>query len=61
MVERIAALAKEQGLSINALESLAGVTNIHRWDDNRPSVDKVAAVARVLNTTVDYLVNGGQR
>ena len=56
MVDNIVSLAKQQGLSINELEKKAGVTNIHRWDDNRPSIDKVVAVARVLGVTVDELL-----
>jgi len=56
LVDNIVSLAKQQGLSINELEKKAGVTNIHRWDDNRPSIDKVVAVARVLGVTVDELL-----
>lgn len=63
MLDRIKELCKNNRMSLSALEKAAGLScgSLCRWDENRPSVDKVAAVARVLNTTVDYLVNGGQR
>lgn len=58
MLENIKAIAKTKGLSIRQLEEAAGITQntMSRWDDNRPSVDKVKRVADTLGVTVDELL-----
>lgn len=58
MLENIKRLCKARNLSISALEELAGVSKnaLYRWDQSKPSVDKVARVASVLGVTVDELL-----
>lgn len=50
--------AKKQKISINALEDRISVSHgsICKWDRNRPSVDKVKAVADVLGVSIDELL-----
>ena len=45
-------------MSYNKLEMEAGLTrnSIYKWASNTPSVDKVAAVAKVLGVTIDELM-----
>ena len=58
LFNRIKDLCEDHGMSINALEKAAGLTrgSFCKWDSSVPSVDKVAAVARVLGVTVDELL-----
>lgn len=58
LFHRIKDLCEDHGLSINALEKAAGLTrgSFSKWETSVPSVDKVAAVARVLGVTVDELL-----
>lgn len=60
MLENIKAIAKGKGLSLRQLEETAGIgqNTISRWDENKPSVDKVKKVADVLGVTVDELLKG---
>lgn len=58
MVQNIKRLCAAQGISIRQLEIALGYVNgiIGRWDINRPSVDRVKAVADYLGVTVDELL-----
>lgn len=60
MVSKIKALCKSRGLTMKALEDVAFPDTkgqvITRWDENRPSVDRVKRVADVLGVTVDELL-----
>lgn len=58
MLENIKRLCKEQKIFISTLEERAGLSTnaIYRWDESKPSVDKVARVAAVLGVTVDALL-----
>ena len=58
LFERIDALAKEKQLSFREIEVSAGLANnsIRRWNNRFPSADKLAAVARVLQVSNDYLL-----
>ena len=58
LFERIDALAKEKQLSFREIEVSAGLANnsIRRWNNSIPSADKLAAVARVLQVSNDYLL-----
>lgn len=60
MVDRISALIKQNGLSLNAVEKQLGFGNgaIKRFDTNSPSIDKLISLANFLNTSIDYLVFG---
>lgn len=56
--DKVKALAAEKGMSYNKLEMEAGLTrnSIYKWASSTPSVDKVAAVAKVLGVTIDELM-----
>ena len=50
--------AEKQKLSINSLEDKISVSHgsICKWDRNRPSVDKVKAVADILGVSIEELL-----
>lgn len=56
--DKVKSLAAERGMSFNMLEREAGLTrnSIYKWASSTPSVDKVAAVAKVLGVTIDELM-----
>lgn len=58
MVDKIRKLCAENNLSLRALEREMGFANgtIANWDKNRPSVDKVAAVAKRFGKPMEYFV-----
>ncbi|MDO5558093.1 MAG: S24 family peptidase [Oscillospiraceae bacterium] len=60
MVDRITALIKEKGLSINAVEKALGFGNgaIKRFNTSSPSIDKIIALSDFLNVSVEYLLFG---
>lgn len=55
---KIKTLAKEQGITIEALENKCGLgrNTMIKWDDSMPAADKLARVAQVLGTTVEELL-----
>lgn len=59
LVNNIKLFCHKQNITVRDLEKRAGLPahSIYKWDKNVPGVDKVAAVANVLNTTVDNLIN----
>lgn len=56
--ENIKMACKENGTTVHALESKLGFprSSICKWDINRPSIDKVKAVADALKKSVDSLL-----
>lgn len=58
--DRIKSLANERGISLPALESELGFGNstIVKWDKSTPNADKLNAVAKYFNVSMDYLMNG---
>lgn len=60
MVSRIRQLCEENNMSFLALETAIGKPpgTIRRWDDNRPSIDVVKAVADYFGVSLDYLMTG---
>lgn len=60
MVAKIKRLCRERNMTLKELEDriFPGVKGqiIGRWDENRPSVDRVKAVAEALGVTVDELL-----
>lgn len=60
LIERINQKATEKGLNIKQLEQLAGLSNgqIGKWKRQKPSYDKVQAVANSLNVSIDWLITG---
>ena len=58
MVEIIKELCNKQGISVLQLERELGIAHgIHRWDVNKPSIDKVQRVADYFGVSIDYLVS----
>jgi len=57
-LERIKNLSKTKGLSLQdiALKAGMGKNTIYKWGKQEPSFGKVAAVAKVLNVSTDYLL-----
>lgn len=57
MVDQIKALCKRNNISVQwlALHFGWGANSINRWDDNKPSIDKVAQVADFFNVSIDYI------
>ncbi|EJU22040.1 DNA-binding helix-turn-helix protein [Peptoanaerobacter stomatis] len=59
-LDRIKLLVEQKGITIAELERRADIGNgvIRRWGTSLPTGDKLQRVARELNVTIDYLVNG---
>lgn len=57
LVERIRGLAKERKISLAQLERDLdfGNSTIRKWDDSRPSIDRLLKVAEYFNVSLDYL------
>lgn len=55
--ERIKELAKNKGMSLVDVNDKAGLgtRTIYHWKTKQPSNDSLKAVAKVLNTSTDYL------
>lgn len=58
LFENVQKTAKQRGLSIRALNEKAqlGTNAIYKWKTQKPSTDKLQAVADVLGVSVDYLL-----
>lgn len=58
LYENIKALAKKKGIPIYRIEKELDIADgsICKWNNINPGVDKVAKVAKYLNTTVDNLL-----
>lgn len=58
MVEKIRKLCEDANMSIAELERTLGFGNgcVARWDASRPSVDKVAAVAKYFDKPIEYFL-----
>lgn len=56
--DRVKALADKQKISIVELEEKLGFSrnSLYSWKKNKPSADKLEAVADFFNTTTDYLL-----
>jgi hypothetical protein len=54
----IKAIADSKKISIRKIEMDTGIVlgSIYHWDEVKPSVDKVAKVAKYLGTTVEELI-----
>ena len=60
MYDRIKKLCKEKHTTIQKLEAEIGFSNgtINKWDEKRPSVDKVKLVADFFGVSMEYIVTG---
>lgn len=63
LYEKIKELAAQKNISIRQLEEKLGFANatLRRWDQNKPSVDKIQAVAKFFNVSVDYLLGNEEK
>lgn len=57
MLKNILDKCQEKKITIAELERQAGLKQrtIYKWDESKPSVEKVLAVANVLDVTVEEL------
>lgn len=57
--QKIKSIADSQGISIRKIEQDTGITpsSIYHWNEVKPSVDKVARVAKYLGVSVEDLLN----
>lgn len=60
ILDRIKEILDFKGLTIAELERKADLGNgtIRRWENSIPSADKLQRAAKVLGTTMEYLLNG---
>ena len=58
MVDKIRQTAAERGWSLRELERQAGVATgtIYRWDDSKPSAEKLLKVAKALEVSMEELM-----
>lgn len=60
--EKLRELRKKKGYSLDELARLSGASKSYLWElenreDRRPSAEKLVDIARVLDTTTDYLMD----
>ena len=60
--EKLRNLRKNKGYSLDQLAQLSGASKSYLWElenrtDRKPSAEKLVDIARVLDTTSDYLVD----
>lgn len=60
--QNIKSIADSQGISIRKIELDTGITpsSIYHWNEIKPSVDKVAKVAKYLGVTVEEILEGSE-
>lgn len=60
--EKLKELRKKKGYSLDELARLSGASKSYLWElenrsERKPSAEKLIDIARVLDTTTDYLVD----
>lgn len=57
--EKIKKICKERKIAVSTVEKEAGLSNgtICKWNKSSPTVDKLQAVAKVINVKVDDLLS----
>ena len=62
LYKNIQTLCEDRKITIAEVERKANISNgsVRRWADSYPSIDKVARVAEVLNTTLEFIYYGKQ-
>lgn len=60
IVERIQSLCTQNKTTIKALERELNIANgsIRRWNESKPSVEKVLLISQKFNISIDWLVTG---
>ena len=63
LYEKIKELAAQKNTSIRRIEEQLGYGNgtIRRWNKNKPNYDKIQAVAKFFNVSVDYLLGNEEK
>ena len=63
MVSRIKALCKEKGISVKRMEAECGLkdSTVNKWDEKRPSADRLHAVASYFGVSMEYLLTGEEK
>lgn len=58
LYNKIKEVCKREGVSVSYVEKQAGLSNgvISKWNEVRPIVDNLAAVAKILGCTMDELM-----
>lgn len=58
LVDKVKSFCDEREITLAELERCVGLGNgtVARWDEKRPSVDRVAKVAEFFGVTVDELL-----
>ena len=58
LISSIKKRCAEKGTNIHKIEKVAGFPrgSIYKWDDHKPSIDKVNTVAGILGVTIDELI-----
>ena len=56
--EHVKELADKKNMTIKEIEKRAGLANgaIGKWDSSMPRIDNLQAVAKVLETPIDYFL-----
>lgn len=57
--DKVSKKASEKGISINSLESKAGISSgsIYKWNTVSPTLRNLSKVAHVLECSIDELLN----
>ena len=60
LYENVKRIADEKKISILEIERKCNIkpSSIYHWNENKPSYDKVCAVAKFLGVTVEELTEG---
>lgn len=55
---KIKEICKQKGISVTCLEKKAGLSNgaISKWNSSSPTADNLQAVAKILNVTLDEII-----
>lgn len=63
LVENIQLLCSRNNTNFKNLEKNLHLSNgtISRWDQSKPSYDKVVKVANYFNVSIDYLITGNEK
>lgn len=58
LLDKIKQEAKKQGLTLRQINDKAnlGTNAIYRWKNQTPNINSVKKVAKILNVSVDYLI-----
>lgn len=58
LYDKIKEICNTRGISVRSIEKEAGLSNgtISKWNDASPTVEKLQAVAKVLNVKIEKLL-----